>query len=139
MYCMQNTRKLSSNLWVFCRADAKKFRIRSPLFAKIGKINSESSAYSAIVSLDFLAFILQKSQAEYNSFACQSQVLWKSGLVSGFTDVLSRIVSYFLPCSTSPFTALCEAPLKYPAWCSYIKFEGHIETSIQVRLGSIRE
>lgn len=74
-------------------ADARKSRIRFALYAEIGKINFVIFAWTAIVSLYGLAFILQIIQAEYRYSTCRSQVASTPDSIFGLADVIRILCS----------------------------------------------
>lgn len=75
-----------------CRWDACNSRFRPVLYAKFGNISFVFSAYRVVVSLVFLAFVLQETQTENRFFTYLFLVAWRSLPISSFTDVRFRDV-----------------------------------------------
>lgn len=105
MHNIQNFLKHLSMFCIFCITDARMSRIRLPLYAEFGKINSEIFAYGAAISRDFEAQVLQKRRV--------STVLkhHRSGLPG--SQVFSPAFMTF-PLVVSP-------ELLYPHLCSFVR------------------
>lgn len=80
--------------------DARTSRFRSALYSETEKKISEINACNAVVSLDFLAFVLQIVQSDYSFSACPLLLISKDEYIFDSTDSVSigqeRMISLIL-------------------------------------------